>query len=465
MFNSPVKLIEFLSTIDGLTKSEIEQKQTERFKKIFGNVSGGRLNFDNSLDDYYQIIKEAKKMDGYLARALSQISQKALKNGWSFHSENQKNIKVIEKRFHELLTNSNLNARSFLRDVVKNCVSYSNAFCLKSYNSKSGKKKLSFITLLPVLGWRALETRGPLVTSWQYSPNLGNPTTYDGKDVVHFYTNKDLDDIYGTPFVSSVLEDAQLLRDLEGVVLEQYFANAQKKTVFFVGTPNSPGSEKEINELKNTLNSLDVNSDLIVTSRIKFEILETDYKEPTALLQNFKERIFAGLLMSSSGMGISGAGRQDADTQETKESVIVEDFQDAIEDILNNTIIKELCFEEFDSYDYDNAVTFSFNENFNNQEREDNHYLNLYNSGAIDFMELRHKTKNPSSRFSEQHSTESKKLKNFEEEAKITARYAPKPTTAGPVKKSSAAANTTKSKATPTNQHGTKTSSKPSVKN
>ena len=141
MFNSPVKLIEFLSTIDGLTKSEIEQKQTERFKKIFGNVSGGRLNFDNSLDDYYQIIKEAKKMDGYLARALSQISQKALKNGWSFHSENQKNIKVIEKRFHELLTNSNLNARSFLRDVVKNCVSYSNAFCLKSYNSKSGKKK------------------------------------------------------------------------------------------------------------------------------------------------------------------------------------------------------------------------------------------------------------------------------------------------------------------------------------
>ena len=104
-------------------------------------------------------------------------------------------------------------------------------------------------------------------------------------------------------------------------------------------------------------------------------------------------------------------------------------------------------------------------ENFDNQEREDNHYLNLYNSGAIDFMELRHKTKNPSSRFSEQHSTQSKKLKTFEEEAKITARYAPKPTTTVPVKKSSAAANTTKSKATPTNQHGTKTSSKPSVKN
>ena len=134
--------------------------------------------------------------------------------------------------------------------------------------------------------------------------------------------------------------------------------------------PSSGFSEQHYTEkkkLKNTLNSLDVNSDLIVTSRIKFEILETDYKEPTALLQNFKERIFAGLLMSSSGMGISGAGRQDADTQETKESVIVEDFQDAIEDILNNTIIKELCFEEFDSYDYDNAVTFSFNENFNKQ--------------------------------------------------------------------------------------------------
>lgn len=468
MFNSPVKLIEFLTTVDGLTKSEIEQKQTERFKKIFGNSSSRHFSFDNSLDNYYQIIKEAKKMDGYIARALSQISQKALKNGWAFHSKNQKNVQIIEKRFHELLTDSNLNMRSFLRDVIKNCVSYSNAFCLKTYKTKNSKKRLSFVTLLPVLGWKPLETRGPLVTSWQYSPNLGNPTTYFGNEVVHFYANKDLDDVFGTPFVSSVLEDAQLLRDLEGVVLEQYFANAQKKTVFFVGTQNSPGSEKEINELKNTLNSLDTNSDLIVTSRVKFEILETDYKEPTALLQNFKERIFAGLLMSSSGMGISGAGRQDADTQETKESIIVEDFQDAIEDILNNTLIRELCFEEFGNYDYENAVEFSFNENFNNQEREDNHYLNLYNSGAIDFNELRQKTKNPSSRYSEQHSTETKKLKIFEEQAKITARYAPKTTTISTSttnKKSTAAKNTTKNKSNPTNQHGTKTSSKPSVKN
>jgi len=299
-------------------------------------------------------------MDGYLARALSQIIQKALKNGWSFRSKNQKNIKVVEKRFNELLADSGLNTRSFLREIVKNCVSYSNAFVLKSYLTKGSQKKLAFLTIMPVAGWEPLETRGPFVTKWQFTSNTGKTTVFDGKDVIHFHMNKEIDEVFGTPFISSVLEDAQLLRDLEGAVLEQYFASSQKRTVFFVGTPNSPGSEKEIDNLRNTLNSLDTNSDLIVTSRIKFEILEVEYKEPTKLLETFKERIFAGLLMSSSGMGISGAGRQDADTQETKESIIVEDFQDAIEDILNNTLLKEISFEQFKNLDYEVIVEFCF---------------------------------------------------------------------------------------------------------
>ena len=462
-FKNPNKVVDFLNAMDGLTKKEVDQKQAERFTRIFGNAFTRLMPLENDLDDYYSIIKEAKKMDGYLARALSQIIQKALKNGWSFKSKNQKNIKVVEKRFNELLADSGLNTRSFLREIVKNCVSYSNAFVLKSYLIKGSQKKLAFLTIMPVAGWEPLETRGPFVTKWQFTSNTGKTTVFDGKDIIHFHMNKEIDEVFGTPFISSVLEDAQLLRDLEGAVLEQYFSSTQKRTVFFVGTANSPGSEKEIDNLRNTLNNLDTNSDLIVTSRIKFEILEVEYKEPTKLLETFKERIFAGLLMSSSGMGISGAGRQDADTQETKESIIVEDFQDAIEDILNNTLLKEISFEQFKSLDYETIVEFCFNENFNDKERSDNHYLNLYNSGVIDFNELREFLKLPSSSFNESKSIERKKLTVTEEEAKIALKYTPKVITSSTSNKK--AANVTKSKTTPTNQHGTKNTSKPSVKN
>lgn len=462
-FKNPNKVVDFLNAMDGLTKKEVDQKQAERFTRIFGNSFSRLMPLENDLDDYYSIIKEAKKMDGYLARALSQIIQKALKNGWSFKSKNQKNIKVVEKRFNELLADSGLNTRSFLREIVKNCVSYSNAFVLKSYLIKGSQKKLAFLTIMPVAGWEPLETRGPFVTKWQFTSNTGKTTVFDGKDIIHFHMNKEIDEVFGTPFISSVLEDAQLLRDLEGAVLEQYFSSTQKRTVFFVGTANSPGSEKEIDNLRNTLNNLDTNSDLIVTSRIKFEILEVEYKEPTKLLETFKERIFAGLLMSSSGMGISGAGRQDADTQETKESIIVEDFQDAIEDILNNTLLKEISFEQFKSLDYETIVEFCFNENFNDKERSDNHYLNLYNSGVIDFNELREFLKLPSSSFNEAKSIERKKLTVAEEEAKIALKYTPKVTTSSTSNKK--AANVTKSKTTPANQHGTKNTSKPSVKN
>ena len=209
-------------TADNLNKSDIDKKQSERFNKIFGSSFNRNFFFENDLNKFYFTIKEAKRMDGFLARALNQISQKAIKNGWSFHCENQKNIKVIEKRFNELLFDSNLTIRMFLREIVKNCVSYSNAFVLKSYSGTGKKKKLSFLTLLPSVGWEALESRGPFVTKWQFTPANSSANTFDGSDIVHFHSNKEIDDIFGTPFVSSVLEDAQLLRDLEGIALEQY---------------------------------------------------------------------------------------------------------------------------------------------------------------------------------------------------------------------------------------------------
>lgn len=457
--NTPKKVGEFLTMIDGLSKEEVDKKQSERFKRIFGESYSKSYFFDNELNNFYNTIKQAKKMDGYIARALNQIIQKGLKNGWSFYSNNPKNAKIIEKKFTELIYDSNMNVRIFLRDVLKNCVSYANAFVLKGYTQKGQKKVLSSLTVLPSCGWEALQTKGPFVTEWEFRPSNGSAKTYTNKDIVHFFANKDTDEIFGTPFVASVLEDAQLLRDLEGVVLEQYFSSSQKRTVFFIGTPTSPGTPTEIKNLKETLNALDTNSDLILSSRIKFEILETKYEEPTTLLNNFKERIFAGLLMSSSSMGISGAGRQDADTQSTKELIVVEDFQDAVEDILNNTIIRELCYEAFGEYSFDNSVEFCFNENFDELERVGNYHLNLFNSNAIDHDELRKKIKFPSASFREEKSFDQRKLRVSEEEAKIQKKYNVKTTTTAPK------TGTTQSKATPSNQHATKTSSKQSVKN
>ena len=130
---------------------------------------------------------------------------------------------------------------------------------------------------------------------------------------------------------------------------------------------------------------------------------------------------------------------------------------------MNNTLLKEISFEQFKSLDYETIVEFCFNENFNDKERSDNHYLNLYNSGVIDFNELREFLKLPSSSFNESKSIERKKLTVTEEEAKIALRYTPKVIASSTTNKK--AVNTTKNKTNPTNQHGTKNTSKPSVKN
>ena len=447
-----------LQDIDNGVRYESENKMASRFKKVFGESVNPLFMAQDDLSRYVEIISAAKKTDGFVARTLNQITQKALKSGWTFDSKNAKNTAVISDRFESLIIDSNLTVRSFLRDLIKNCVSYSNAFVLKTYEKDSfGKdKKIAKLTLLPSVGWTPKETSGPLVTKWGFSRSTSGATEYSSKDVIHFYLNKETHEIFGIPFIISVLEDLQLKRDLEGKAAENYFNFSNQRTFFKVGTPTQPASDKEVNTLTATLETLEEDDDLVLNGRIEPGILKTDFKEPTGILTTLNERIFAGLMMSSSGMGISGAGRQDADTQSSKETVTVEDFQEAIEDIINNTILRELCLEEFGGFKPSTMVTFKFVNNFDQQERKNNHWLNQYQSGTIDFDEMRNKIGEPSYKFNAKKSFLNDKHQREIEKIKIAA-------TVKPVTEK--VSGTAQSKTTPSNQHGTKTGSTPSKKN
>lgn len=460
-----LNLIRKLEDLDNKKRYESLNKKVSTIKKIFNTTSYDSfdLNSENTnidLDDLVTKISKAKKTDGYIARTSNSILQKSLKMGWFFESQNQKNAKVLETYFNDLMLNSCYNPRAFIRETLKNLIDYSNVFILKTYNND----KLESLTILPSMGWEPVDITGNVVTKWSF--NMGDSSKeYTNKQVIHLTYNKETHEIFGVPFMSSILEDIQLLRDLEAYSIEDYYKYLNKKTIFSVGTDKVPATDKEIDDVRRLLNSVGDDEDLILSGRIKANILEPQYIAPDFLVKSMKERALAGLLSSNSQMGGSGNGRQDADTQETRETITVEDFQENLEDQLNNNLFRELCLECFGNYNTKSGVFFKFRKSQNDYERSNNHFLNLYHGGGISFKELRNKLQLNYDDFNDDESYEAFKNKHLEQTLILEKKYAVKTSTdSKPKTGSSSSQNLTKNLNAPKNQHGTKPNSKKSVK-
>lgn len=458
-------LIQKLQDLDNKKRFESFNRKSSAVKKIFNNQSFESINLSGEdtnidLDDLVNKISKAKKTDGYIARTSNSILQKSLKMGWFFESRNNKNAKITEKYFNDLLLNSGNNPRSFIREILKNLIDYSNVFIVKEYKQET----LVSLTILPSIGWTPNEIIGNIVTEWNFE--MGTAVkTYSNKNIIHLTYNKETHEIFGVPFMASVLEDIQLLRDLEAYSIEDYYKYLNKKTIFRVGSDKMPATDKEINELKSTLNSLNEDEDLIISGRVTVDILEPQYIPPDFLVKSMKERSLAGLLSSNAQMGSGASGRQDADTQETRETITVEDFQENLEDQLNNSLFRELCLELFDEYNSEDGVFFKFRKSQNDYERSNNHFLNLYHGGAISFNELRNKLQMNLDDFDEENTFENYKNKNLEETLRLEAKYAAKnKTDSKPTSSSNGSVNLTKNLNTPSNQHGTNKNSKKSIK-
>lgn len=225
-----------LKDIDEKTRFGAQRNMAKRFHKFFGpeNHSLGIGDMSDNIDKYVDLISRSKKTDAYIARTLTSVLQQSLKNGWYFESKNPKKAEKIEKRFNQLLMDSNMNPRSFIRSVLKSFIDYSNVFIHKQYSGLESKnnRKISNITLFPSKGWHVGQTKGPFVSQWIFYYQSGvSQQMYSAEDVYHLTYNKEIHEIYGTPFILSVLEDIQHLRDLEGSAMEDYYKQQQNRTL------------------------------------------------------------------------------------------------------------------------------------------------------------------------------------------------------------------------------------------
>lgn len=457
----------FLPSLKGTAKGYINStlfsdKATKVITKtekedIVGAISGVRkiykqtnepLQLDNSdfnynIDRIVDTIVKAKEVDGYIARVLANFREKAVKTGFYFESHNKENIKKLQQHLENILINSGSSTEIFLQEAFNNYSSFGNLWIHKAIDPVD--EKIFSLTILPSKGWTPKTSYGIKVIEWEF--DTGETTkNYTNKNVFHLTYEKETHHVFGVPVVYTALEDASLLRELENSNYQDYLDSLEKKTIFYVGDNNMKAQQTELDELTAKINSVGFNEDLVMSGHIKMDIIQPDYNQNgIQVVDAAKSRVLSSLRSSGTSVGEMGAGRQDADTLGGQEDVVVEDLQSSLENQLNNTVIRQLCFDLFGQVTAENQVKIRFNPTFTTKERIEKHEIYKFLSNAITLEECRNA-------LGEAETFNEKKLygnifaKEKETETGTTLAGA-------------------SNKTNPTNQHGSKGNSKASVKN
>ena len=411
-------------------------------KKIYRQTNEP-LKFDESdynsnINDMVDEITKAKEVDGYIARVLANFREKAVKTGFYFESQKKENIKKVQDRLENILINSGSSTEAFLQECFNNYSSFGNVWVHKAINPLT--EEILSLTVMPSKGWTPKQSYGVKVVKWEFE--AGEMTkVYSTKNVFHLAYEKETHHVFGVPIVGTALDDTALLRELESSLYQDYLDSLEKRTVVQVGDVNNKATQAELDEVVDKLNSVGPNEDIVVGGHINIETKKPEFNsDGQNVVESAKQRVLSSLRSSGTSVGEMGAGRQDADTLGSQDDVVVEDLQSSLENQLNITIIRQICFDLFGTVTAENQVKIRFNPTFTTKERKEKHEIFKFLSNAITIDEVRAK-------LGEAETCQEKKLYGnlFAKEGMTQAGASVK--------------------TNPTNQHGQKGSSKPSVKN
>lgn len=374
-------------------------------------ISGGRAGeFEDSPVDLTEIGR-AYFTDSYIRRAVDKHAGLLFKNGWEITGKNDAAVEYVWTRLKLMAEATSQSIDSLLSEIGDNLVLYSNAYLVKARqsgkNSVSGVNAVGYTGNKPIAGYFSLpaqlvrvqrdESGNITAYEQQNSSGGGEGTTFNPEDVVHFHYKRPSGRAYGVPMIYNVLDDVKLLRQIEENVARLIYRNLFPLHLYKVGlaTPGYEATDDEIEELREQIRSLPSDGALVVPERHNIEVVGSQGQaiDASSYLQYFRERVFSGLFVSDTVMGISGtANKSTSDNQSSDLNDSVKDFQKTFADIFKFHVINEILFEGgFDPIlNPDDEVEFVFMEiEFDAKIKRENHVAQLFMQNTISFEEMR----------------------------------------------------------------------------
>ena len=291
-----------------------------------------------------------------------------------------------------------------MNGVAQDLVTYSNAFLVKSRVDKiaNGLQAKGIYDTKPVGGYFRMDPTTVTIkrasdgTINGYQQEVGSSQkSYKSTDVVHFYIDKDAGNAFGTPRISTALEDVKILRKIEGNTLSLLYRFALPLYQMKIGLPqeNFMATDKEIREAQTQVEKMPMDGIIITNERTAFEEIgaKNTAIDMTPYLNYYEKRVFSALNVSETMMGRGGA-KQDADSMEQQIHDQVKFYQHMIEIFMETLVFNELLLEGGYNpvFNEEDRVNFVFNEiSLDTRIKLENHIMTQYQGNMLTFDEAR----------------------------------------------------------------------------
>jgi hypothetical protein len=351
-------------------------------------------------------IQNGYNTDSYIRQGVDKYVDQIFKEGYSFFGTDTNAVEYLKLRLAYIAEASNTPTSQLLMDIAEDVVKYGNCMVVKARNSDpnalpQGASVTGLYGKDPVVGYfcanpvtmKCKRDEYGTVTEWQQD-NDGGTTTFAPEDVVHFYYKREKGNAYGTSFLIPVLDDVRALRQAEENVLKMMYRNIYPFYHIAVGTEEQTGTSKEIDQVKEALDGMDVEGGLVTTERVKITPIASDKViDAEPYLKYMEARVFSGMGIPEIMFGRGNtANRSTGDNMTSEMADRIRAISKVIEMFFNSFIIKELLMEG--GYDPvlnpDQVVEFKFNDNdVDVMIKKEVHAIYKYEHNAITEDEMR----------------------------------------------------------------------------
>ena len=354
-------------------------------------------------------VDEVYNNEAYAKRAIDKHIELMFKAGWDIIGDDEEAVEYIKKRLLLIAEMTKIPTNQLFVDIAEDLVKYSNAIVVKVRSRNNlypgNLKAVGINNKDPICGYFPInlnyvevdcDTAGNVYKWYINFPDTPKPLTLSPDDVIQFYYRRDKNNVFATPYLVSVIEDINALRQAEEGVLKQIYRNLNPFLHHIIGLEKDGygGTQDEVDQARNVIENMDLEDGLITTERHKIEPIALDQViDAYNYLRYFEQRVFTGLGVSETVMGRSGsASRATAESQYFDLRETVKAMQRVMESFINEFILKELLMEG--GYDIlfhpESNVEFRFREiDLDMKIKHENHVIYQYITNCITEDELR----------------------------------------------------------------------------
>jgi hypothetical protein len=431
-----------------------------------------------------------------------------VKEGYEFVGATPERVQYIKRRIKQMEEATGLPFAVLMNQTIASLVRCQNAFWVKARKTEASggrvRTTMDGKKLKPVAGYfpmpaetvRFKRDAFGKVKKYQQEVYGKEAIEFKPEDVIHFYFDKREGYAVGTPVLVSVKDDIRALRRIEENVELLVYQHLFPLFHYQVGTEERPADvlpsgQTEIEDIQLKVAIMPSDGCWVTSERHNIKPLTAD-SGPVAVkevIEHFKQRIYTGLGNSSVDMGEGGTSNRS--TAQTMSRNLVDDtkadqkeFASQFKAYVIRELLLESTFSDGTILNEENEVELKFKEiDFEARQAKENHFVDIFLKNAITHDEMRIElgyepfagdgwpTANSKSRMMTKGDGDWARtnyglverdkviLQSLDEPGTDTAKSEAKSRTTAN-KSKSAGGNSVTNKNKPSNQHGTRTSTK-----